>query len=208
MQDMNEVCRVEHQAPGYTFLHDFALTPTHYVLVQNPVGLQPVNFLLGKVSAAASVKWLDGKPAEIHHLGRPLVDAPGSSPSAAVRNKQLPENGSSQGAVGVKYGHAANDRVSGGQQQQQQQNGSSGSAVAERRNHAQLGGLPDGAQQQQQQQQKKKKRHHRQQQDASSSRHQPEHLISEVGLLGGALNLAQGLACQTVIAVNCLSENT
>ena len=69
------MCRLEHQTPGYTFLHDFALTPTHYVLVQNPVTLDPVPFMLGKISAASSVKWVDGKPAEVHMLRRPVVDA-------------------------------------------------------------------------------------------------------------------------------------
>ena len=69
------MCRLEHETPGYTFLHDYALTPTHYVLVQNPVRLDPAPFLLGKVSAAASVKWIEGKPAEVHLLRRPVVDA-------------------------------------------------------------------------------------------------------------------------------------
>ena len=75
LQEGNEVCRLEHETPGYTFLHDYALTPTHYVLVQNPVRLDPAPFLLGKVSAAASVKWIEGKPAEVHLLRRPVVDA-------------------------------------------------------------------------------------------------------------------------------------
>ena len=167
MQDMNEACRVEHQAPGYTFLHDFALTPTHYVLVQNPVGLQPINFLLGKESAAASVKWQDGKPAEIHHLGRPRVTEPDSATGAATINKQQHQQSSCPGtAVGVSHGHAA------------------------------LDGVFDSVHQQQQQQQQQQQKCHWQQQETGSSRHQPEHLVSEVGLLGAALTFADWFTFQ------------
>ena len=73
---MKEVSRVELRTPGYTFLHDFALTPTHIVVIISPVALDATPFLLGRDSAAASVKWQDGKPAEVHLLGRPVIDAP------------------------------------------------------------------------------------------------------------------------------------
>ena len=69
------MCSKEHVTDGYTFLHDFALTPTHYVLVQNPVLLDAGPFIMGKSGAAASVKWVDGKPSEVHMLKRPVVKA-------------------------------------------------------------------------------------------------------------------------------------
>ena len=80
---MKEVSRVELRTPGYTFLHDFALTPTHIVVIISPVALKVAPFLLGVDSAAASVKWQDGRQAEVHLLGRPVVDAP-----AAARQQQ------------------------------------------------------------------------------------------------------------------------
>ncbi|DBA91504.1 TPA: hypothetical protein ACH3X1_003130 [Trebouxia sp. C0004] len=87
-KDGNEVCRLEHQIPGYTFLHDFALTPTHYIIVQNPVKLDPAPFLLGKVSAAASVKWIDHKAAEVHLLSRPIVEADAASQQCQALQQQ------------------------------------------------------------------------------------------------------------------------
>ena len=114
---MNEVCRVEHQTPGYTFLHDFALTPTHYVLVQNPVGLDPGPFLLGKVSAAASVKWIEGKPAEVHLLRRPVV--------GSASQQQLQQQSQQQRLQQQRLQQQQSQ-----QQQQQQNDSSNGSGIS------------------------------------------------------------------------------
>lgn len=102
---MNEVSRVELRTSGYTFLHDFALTPTHYVLMVCPVALDPALFLLGVDSAAGSVKWQEGKPAEVHLLGRPLADpaaaaAAGGTPRTQQQQQQRHQsgNGHSNGA--------------------------------------------------------------------------------------------------------------
>lgn len=94
---MNEVSRVELRTSGYTFLHDFALTPTHYVLMVCPVALDPALFLLGVDSAAGSVKWQEGKPAEVHLLGRPLAD-PAAAVAAGGTPRTQPGNGHSNGA--------------------------------------------------------------------------------------------------------------
>lgn len=96
---MKEVGRVELRTSGYTFLHDFALTPTHYVLMVCPVVLDPALFLLGVESAAASVKWQEGKPSEIHMLGRPVIDAP-TAPKTQNQQRQQYRvgNGHSNGA--------------------------------------------------------------------------------------------------------------
>ncbi len=126
---MNEVCRVEHQTPGYTFLHDFALTPTHYVLVQNPVGLDPGPFLLGKVSAAASVKWIEGKPAEVHLLRRPVV----GSASQQQLQQQSQQQRLQQQRLQQQQSQQQQQRLQQqqSQQQQQQQNDSSnGSGIS------------------------------------------------------------------------------
>ena len=94
LQNMKEVSRVELRTPGYTFLHDFALTPTHIVVVISPVAQEPTRFLLGLDSAAASVKWQDGKTSEVHLLGRPVVDAPApASPSQQQQGQQKQQQG-------------------------------------------------------------------------------------------------------------------
>lgn len=98
---MKEVGRVELRTSGYTFLHDFALTPTHYVLMVCPVALDPALFLLGVESAAASVKWQEGKPSEVHLLGRPVIDVP-AVPGAHKQHQQQQQqhtgNGQNNGA--------------------------------------------------------------------------------------------------------------
>ena len=115
LQDGNEVCRLEHQTPGYTFLHDFALTPTHYVIVQNPVKLDPGPFLLGKVSAAASVKWIDNKAAEVHLLRRPVVEPNAASQQHQTLQQQQQQSAahSSNGSTFDHDGHAACVSTSG-----------------------------------------------------------------------------------------------
>ncbi|KAK9825744.1 hypothetical protein WJX74_003612 [Apatococcus lobatus] len=85
-QGMKEVCRLEYALPGYTFLHDFALTPTHYVLIQNPVAMDPAPFMLGKCSAASSIKFVDGQPAEVHLVRRP-VDGSGTQSAKGTQLK-------------------------------------------------------------------------------------------------------------------------
>ncbi|DBA91440.1 TPA: hypothetical protein ACH3X2_003966 [Trebouxia sp. C0005] len=105
-KDGNEVCRLEHQTPGYTFLHDFALTPTHYIMVQNPVKLEIAPFLLGKVSAAASVKWIDHRAAEVHLLKRSVVEAdPASQQYQTLQQQQSAAHSSNSSSV-EHNGHA------------------------------------------------------------------------------------------------------
>ena len=156
---MKEVNRVEHCTAGYTFLHDFALTPTHIVLIISPVALDPTLFLLGVDSAAASVKWLDGKPAEVHLLGRPTADASAAPLTAASPLRQ--QRGGAHSAVGRNQnGHQQLSLRTDKQQQLPQQ-------------------LPQQQSRQQQQQQQ-------QQQGEKRTRHQPEHLVLQVGKSTGS----------------------
>ena len=104
LQNMKEVSRVELRTPGYTFLHDFALTPTHIVVIISPVALDMAPFLLGVDSAAASVKWQNGKPAEVHLLGRPVVDAPAVvRQQQQQRQQQQPQQRQQRGEGSIKH---------------------------------------------------------------------------------------------------------
>lgn len=165
LQDMKIVCRVEHHTPGYTFLHDFALTPTHYILVQNPVALQPTNFLLGKERAAASVKWLDGKPAEVHLVGRPKVEAPDTS---------LAKPGSLQRQQQHNYQQQPFKQQQDAEQRQQltfeQQQGAFESSAGQKHVHVEPAHIMTHAQ----------KRGKQCQQHEQQQRHQPEHFMAEV----------------------------
>ena len=158
---MNEVSRVVLRTPGYTFLHDFALTPTHIVLIISPVALDLTPFLLGVDSAAASVKWLEGKPAEVHLLGRPVVDAPAvDSPLQQQQQQQQQHEGGFHSTAADK--HQRLDRHSTNQQQQSKQQ-------FEQQSH-----------QQKQKSKQKSKQRWGQKQSLTGIRHQPEHLVSQV----------------------------
>lgn len=116
---MKEVGRVELRTEGYTFLHDFALTPTHYVLMVCPVVLDPALFLLGVESAAASVKWQEGKPSEVHLLGRPVVDAP-AVPKPQSQSQHQHQHHAGDGQSNGKHNSQRESVKPSGHQQQQQ----------------------------------------------------------------------------------------
>eukprot|EP00891_Asterochloris_glomerata_P008177 jgi/Astpho2/8177/Aster-03105 len=70
-QDMQLVSQTVHSLPGYAFLHDFAVTPQHYVVFQNPVHLSLAPFILGQQAPAQCVDWAEGEPMQVHLVPRP-----------------------------------------------------------------------------------------------------------------------------------------
>ncbi len=67
---MQLVSQTVHSLPGYAFLHDFAVTPQHYVVFQNPVHLSLAPFILGQQAPAQCVDWAEGEPMQV---GTPLL---------------------------------------------------------------------------------------------------------------------------------------
>ena len=60
----------EHSIPGFTFIHDFAITPNYCLLFQNPLLFNPVPFALGTRGAAECIKFLSDKPTKIWLIPR------------------------------------------------------------------------------------------------------------------------------------------
>ncbi|MEX0267781.1 carotenoid oxygenase family protein [Leptolyngbyaceae cyanobacterium UHCC 1019] len=54
-----------HSAPGFAFIHDFAITPHYCIFFQNPVTFNPLNFLAGTRSAAECIQFQPDKPTKI-----------------------------------------------------------------------------------------------------------------------------------------------
>ena len=62
---MQLVSQTVHSLSGYAFLHDFAVTPQHYVVFQNPVRLSLAPFILGQQGPAQCVDWAEGEPMQV-----------------------------------------------------------------------------------------------------------------------------------------------
>lgn len=54
-----------HNIPGFSFIHDFAITPHYAIFFQNPVAFNPVPFLLGFCGAGECVKYQPDRPTRI-----------------------------------------------------------------------------------------------------------------------------------------------
>ncbi len=54
--------RHSHSIPGFSFIHDFAITPNYCIFFQNSVGFNPLPFLLGWRGAGECVKFNPDKP--------------------------------------------------------------------------------------------------------------------------------------------------
>jgi all-trans-8'-apo-beta-carotenal 15,15'-oxygenase len=54
-----------HSVPGFSFIHDFAITENYCIFFQNPVNFNPFPFLLGFQGAGECVKYEPGKPTKI-----------------------------------------------------------------------------------------------------------------------------------------------
>eukprot|EP00193_Tetraselmis_chui_P004281 CAMPEP_0177756240 /NCGR_PEP_ID=MMETSP0491_2-20121128/2999_1 /TAXON_ID=63592 /ORGANISM="Tetraselmis chuii, Strain PLY429" /LENGTH=647 /DNA_ID=CAMNT_0019271801 /DNA_START=262 /DNA_END=2205 /DNA_ORIENTATION=+ len=62
---------MDYSLDGYAFVHDFQVTDGHYVLIQNPVSLNLVPFLLGTKSAVESVRFHRDRNTKVHLIPRP-----------------------------------------------------------------------------------------------------------------------------------------
>ena len=60
----------QHSIPGFTFIHDFAITPNYCLLFQNPLLFNPIPFALGLRGAAECIKFLSDKPTKIWLIPR------------------------------------------------------------------------------------------------------------------------------------------
>ena len=60
----------QHSIPGFTFIHDFAITPNYCLLFQNPLSFNPIPFALGLRGAAECIKFLADKPTKIWLIPR------------------------------------------------------------------------------------------------------------------------------------------
>jgi all-trans-8'-apo-beta-carotenal 15,15'-oxygenase len=59
------VRRSTHTVPGFSFIHDFVITPHYAIFFQNPVTFNPLPFLAGARSAGECVKFQPGQPTQI-----------------------------------------------------------------------------------------------------------------------------------------------
>jgi all-trans-8'-apo-beta-carotenal 15,15'-oxygenase len=55
----------DHIVSGFAFIHDFAITPNYCIFFQNPVGFNPLPFLLGQKGAGECVKFNADQPTKI-----------------------------------------------------------------------------------------------------------------------------------------------
>lgn len=56
--------------PGFTFIHDFAITPHYYIFFQNPVDFNPIPFVLGLRGAGECIKFKPEKNTKIWVIPR------------------------------------------------------------------------------------------------------------------------------------------
>lgn len=54
-----------HQVPGFSFIHDFLITPHHCIFFQNPLAFNPIPFVLGIRSAGECIKLQQHQPTKI-----------------------------------------------------------------------------------------------------------------------------------------------
>ena len=57
--------RHAHSIPGFSFIHDFAITPNYCIFFQNPVSFNPLPFALGLRGAGECVKYQPDRPTKI-----------------------------------------------------------------------------------------------------------------------------------------------
>ena len=59
------LCRHAHSIPGFSFIHDFAITPNYCIFFQNPVLFNPIPFALGFKGAGQCIKYQFDRPTKI-----------------------------------------------------------------------------------------------------------------------------------------------
>ena len=57
--------RRSHIVPGFSFIHDFAITPHYCIFFQNPVSFNPLPFLFGLKGAGECVDFQPNKPTRV-----------------------------------------------------------------------------------------------------------------------------------------------
>jgi len=57
--------RHSHSVPGFSFIHDFIITPNYAIFFQNPVNFNPLPFLLGMRGAGECVEFQPSKPTNV-----------------------------------------------------------------------------------------------------------------------------------------------
>ena len=57
--------RHSHSIPGFSFIHDFIITPHYAIFFQNPVSFNPLPFLLGMRGAGECVQFQPDKPTKV-----------------------------------------------------------------------------------------------------------------------------------------------
>ncbi|KAK3267487.1 hypothetical protein CYMTET_23959, partial [Cymbomonas tetramitiformis] len=74
--------RLEHEFPGYAFMHDFAITKNYYVMFHNPVDLEILPFMVGEKCPGECLVFDVDRPTRVHLIPRgPL---PAGMPSEPV----------------------------------------------------------------------------------------------------------------------------
>lgn len=63
--DGNLLRRHSHSIPGFSFIHDFIITPNYCIFFQNPVNFNPLPFLFGVRGAGECVQFQPDKPTTI-----------------------------------------------------------------------------------------------------------------------------------------------
>ena len=69
-----------HRFPGFAFLHDFAITPTWAVFLQNAVAFNPTGFVLGQKGAAQCLASKPGEQGQFWLIPRAAGTAAGREP--------------------------------------------------------------------------------------------------------------------------------
>ncbi|MEL6910700.1 MAG: carotenoid oxygenase family protein [Cyanobacteria bacterium J06629_2] len=62
--------RHSHSIPGFSFIHDFAITPHYAIFFQNPVNFNPLPFLFGMRGAGECVEFQPQKPTNVIMIPR------------------------------------------------------------------------------------------------------------------------------------------
>ncbi|MDJ0570948.1 MAG: carotenoid oxygenase family protein [Pleurocapsa sp. MO_192.B19] len=57
--------RHAHSIPGFSFIHDFIITPQYAIFFQNPVNFNPLPFLFGMLGAGQCVQFQPDKPTSV-----------------------------------------------------------------------------------------------------------------------------------------------
>jgi all-trans-8'-apo-beta-carotenal 15,15'-oxygenase len=57
--------RYAHSTPGFSFIHDFAITPNYCIFLQNPVSFNPLPYLFGLQGAGECVQFQPNQPTKI-----------------------------------------------------------------------------------------------------------------------------------------------